>query len=94
MAASESSSLLILPHPDLTPIVGEPHNKSLQLLQKELFANAQAVHSARGGGANDHLAIIMPAPDYLARTQISFVPPVYPGAVHPVNATGNPNHQD
>jgi hypothetical protein len=91
MAASKSTSLLIFPHPELTPIVGEPNNKSLQLLQKELYANARAVHSTRGGGANGHLAIIMPAPDYLTRTQIEFVPPVHPGVapVHPVNATGN-----
>jgi hypothetical protein len=45
-----------------------------------------------GGSANGHLAIIMLTPNYLARTQIEFVPPVHPGvvpAVHPVNATGN-----
>jgi hypothetical protein len=56
-----------------------------------LYANARAVHLTRGGGANGHLAIIMPAPEYLARTQIEFVPPVHPGVapVHPVNVTGN-----
>ena len=40
----------VLPHPDLTPIVGKPNNKSLQLLQNELYANARAVHLMRGGG--------------------------------------------
>jgi hypothetical protein len=92
MAASKSTQLLILPHPDLTlTIAGKPTHKMLQLLQKELYDNARAVHLARGGGANGHLAITMPASDYLARNQIEFVSPVHSGVapVHPVNATGN-----
>jgi hypothetical protein len=90
MAASPSSTL-IFPHPILTPIVGKPTNKSLQLTQKELFTNARAVNSTRGGGANGHLAIIMPAAAYLARTGVPFVPQVHPGVapVHPPLSTGN-----
>jgi hypothetical protein len=90
MAASKSPSL-IFPHAELTPIVGKPTNPSLQLLQKELYANARAVHSTRGGGANGHLALIMPDADYLVRTTVAFVPPVHPGVapVHPPNPTGN-----
>jgi hypothetical protein len=90
MAASKSTTL-IFPHPVLTPISGEPNNQSLQLLQKELYANARAVHSTRGGGANGHLAMIMPANDYLARTGVNFILPVHPGVspVHGDQATGN-----
>jgi hypothetical protein len=90
MAASKSTSL-IFPHVTLTPITGKPKNPSLQLLQKELYANARAVHSTRGGGAHGHLAVIMPAADYLTRTGTLFAPPVHPGIapVHPEGATGN-----
>jgi hypothetical protein len=82
--------LFTFPHTALTPIVGKPTNPSLQLLQKELYANARAVHSARGGGANGHLALIMPDAAYLARTTMAFEIPVHPGVtpVHPPNPTG------
>jgi hypothetical protein len=73
------ATTLPFPHPMLTPITGEPNNASLQLLQQELFANARAIHSTRGGGANGHLALVMPAPAYLARTGQVFNVPVHPG---------------
>ncbi len=43
-------------HKKLTPIVGEPTYDTLELLLKELKANAQSVHSNLGGGAHDTLA--------------------------------------
>ncbi|MCK7513585.1 MAG: hypothetical protein MZV70_62560 [Desulfobacterales bacterium] len=62
--STSTAPTLPFPHPVLTPISGEPTNTSLQLLQQELFANARAIFSTRGGGANGHLALVMPAPDY------------------------------
>ena len=77
---------LIFDHPILTPLIVEPTNVSLQLLQKELYANARSIYSTRGGGNNGHLAIIMPDADYLLRTtNIPFTVPVHPGPV-PVHA--------
>ena len=71
---------MIFPHPTLTPIIGKPNNASLKTLKKQLYANARAVHSTRGGGTNGHLACVMTAEDYLARAQVPFIPPVHPGA--------------
>ena len=82
-----SPTTFVFPHPVLTPITGRPTNTTLQTLQKQLYANARAIHSTRGGGANGHLALIMPAADYLARAAVDFVPPVHPG-VAPVHAPG------
>ena len=77
------------PHPLLTPIVIRPTNASIQALQKELFANAKAIHSTRGGGLNGHLALVMNAAAYLARTGIAFNAPDHPGdaPLHAVGAT-------
>jgi hypothetical protein len=80
---------LTLPHPILTPIITTPTNSSIQVLQKQLYANARAVPSTRGGGVNGHLALVMAAPAYLARATVAFVAPVHPGnaPVHAVDAT-------
>ncbi len=78
---------LTFPHPELTALNGEPTNASLQLLQKELYSNGRAIYSTRGGGANGHLAVIMPAADYLARAGVDFDLPIHPGNT-PVHAAG------
>jgi hypothetical protein len=87
---SSTAPTLTFPHPSLSAITGQPTNTSIQILQKELYANARAVRSTRGGGANGHLALVMPAVDYDARTHAVFVPPAHPGdnPVHAAGATG------
>jgi hypothetical protein len=89
MSLSANTSSLTFPHPILTPITTKPTNSTLQVLQREIYANARAIHSTRGGGAHGHLAIIMPAANYLARVGQAFVTPVHPrpAPVHAVNAT-------
>lgn len=89
MSSSPSSPTLTFPHPDLSPITGQPTNTTLQLLQKQLYANARAIYSTRGGGANGHLSLVMPAADYLARAGQAFVIPIHPGdaPVHAAAAT-------
>jgi hypothetical protein len=79
---------MTFPHPEVTPIVGTPTNPTIQTLQKQLYANALAIHSTRGGGANGHLAVLMPND---ARAGVAFVTPIHPGnaPVHAANATGN-----
>lgn len=83
MAASDSQ--LTFPHAELSPIVGEPTNTSLQLLRRQLYANARSIDSTRGGGNNGHLAILMSDAAYLARAGVAFVIPAHPGAA-PVHA--------
>ncbi|KAI2500614.1 hypothetical protein MHU86_13835 [Fragilaria crotonensis] len=63
--STPASTTLPFPHPVLTSIPSEPTNKTLQLLQQELYANARAIHSTRGGGENGHLALVMPPDLYL-----------------------------
>jgi hypothetical protein len=86
---SISSTNLSFPKPTLSPILGKPNNASLALLQQELYENARAIHSNRGGGLNGYLALVMPAAAYLERTNVAFVAPAIPPAVvHAVGATG------
>jgi hypothetical protein len=70
-------------------IVGKPNNASIQSLQKQLYANAKAIDSTRGGGQNGHLALVMPAAAYLLRTGVAFEAPVHPGdaPIHDNGAT-------
>ena len=84
-----SSTTLTFPHPVLTAILSEPNNKSLQILQQEIYANARAIYSTRGGGENGHLALVMPPEVYLARTETQFITPVHPGGapIHNMHAT-------
>jgi hypothetical protein len=83
-------SSLTCPHPALSPIVGTPSNASIQILQqKQLHANARAIHSTRGGGLNGHLTLVMPASNHLVRAGVAFDVPVHPGdsPVHAPAAT-------
>jgi hypothetical protein len=87
---SSSSLRLSFPHPELTPVSGEPTTASLRLLKKELFANARQIHSTRGGGTNGHLRIMMTDVKHITRANVAFIVPVHPGdaPVHAANATG------
>jgi hypothetical protein len=82
---------MTFPHPELTPIVGTPTNPTIQTIQKQLYANALAIHSTRGGGASSHLALLMPSAAYLTRAGVAFIAPTHPGnaPVHHANATDN-----
>jgi hypothetical protein len=67
------------PHAELTRILGKPTAITVKQLQKEVFANTRAVHSARGDGVNGYLGIAMDPVAYLARAGAPFVPPDHPG---------------
>jgi hypothetical protein len=56
---TQSIKALIFPHPILMPIIGEPTIVSIKKLKKQIFTNARAIHSTRGGGANGHLACVI-----------------------------------
>jgi hypothetical protein len=78
------------PHAELTPIQqGKPTAITVKQLQKEVFANTRAVHSARNGGVNGYLGIAMEPATYLARAGVPFVAPNHPEdqPVHAPNAT-------
>lgn len=82
-----SSTKFNFPYEVLTPIDGKPTNTTLQLLQRQLFTNARAVDSPRGGGTHGHLALLLSDDEYLARAGEPFIIPVHPGPA-PVAAVG------
>jgi hypothetical protein len=87
---SESTPSLAFPHDPLTVISGRPTNSSLQVLKRQMYANAGAINSTRGGAAHGHLALLLPDAEYLVLSNgIPFIPPVHPGPVPviPANAT-------
>jgi hypothetical protein len=79
------------PQPVLTPFATEfqpPTHSSLQVLQRELNANAMSVHSNEGGGTFGHLTLTISVADYAAIIgMIPFPPPPAPPAA-PVYAVG------
>ena len=68
---------LTFEHPELTKITGKPDTTSVNLLRREVFANARAVPALQGGGAHRHLGSVMPAADYLALAGVAWVAPVH-----------------
>ncbi len=80
------ASSLSFPHPTLTKILGIPSNSTIHLLTKEIYANACAVPSTRGGSRHGHLGLVMPAAEYLITTGVNFQLPVHPGPA-PIYAT-------
>jgi len=91
MTETSSATTLMFPHPTLTPLVGKPTNSTLKKLKKQIYANARAVHSTRGGGTNGHLACVMTTQSYFQRANVVFEVPTHPGdkPMHTVGMTGN-----
>jgi len=79
---------LTFPHEKLTPIVGTPSYLTVKLLIKEVYANARAIPSTRGGGNHGHLGFIMPAADYQTLAGHAFTLPAHPGDT-PANVNAN-----
>ena len=79
----------LFPKPELTKIRGEPTFETLDLLIRELKANARSVHSNLGGGAFGHLGLVVSPPTYALLCNTPFDRPVFPGTapVIPPNAT-------
>jgi len=75
------------PHPTLTCIHGTPTNTSLKQLTKEVYANAHAVLSARGGNSHGHLSLVISLAKYPVLTGIAFQLLAHPGPA-PIHATG------
>jgi len=84
-----STSTLTFPHPKLTPIVGTPTNSGIKQLTKEIYTNARAIPSTRGGGGHGHLGLVMPVAEYMVITGVAFQLPAHPGQapIHAPNAT-------
>jgi hypothetical protein len=92
MANTATATGFNYPHRVLTPIKETPGYSSLQKMQKELYANAQAMHSNAGDGNHGHLALVMPDADYLALAGETFIVPQHPGIL-PIHAQGTTGAQ-
>ena len=72
--------MVTFPQPTLTRITSRPTYRSLLKLRRELYANARAIESHRGGGRHGHLALLMhPAAFALISGGQSFDLPAHPG---------------
>lgn len=56
----------------LTPIVGEPTNATLHVLQFQMEQNAIAFNSSEGNGISGHLIIVIGEDEYLERTGVAY----------------------
>jgi hypothetical protein len=95
MATSVATAITAtFPFPNLTPFASDrqpPTHASLLLLQREINANAMAVHSNSSGGLHGHLTLTVPPARYLvlAGASNAFAVPIArpPLPVIPVAAT-------
>ena len=77
------------PHETLTPPEGDLNYTSIQLLQKEILANACSVPSNLGGGQHGHGGLACSAIEYTNISNAPYVRPTLPPPlVHDNNATG------
>ncbi|GAX19836.1 hypothetical protein FisN_11Lu298 [Fistulifera solaris] len=67
------------PNRALDVIPGHPTPYTLRILKRQVYANAGAIRSVRGGGAHGHLGAVMPDNEYFALTNQHFIPPPSPG---------------
>ena len=61
------------PHPDLTPIIGQPNYITLNTLYNQIKANATSVYSNLGGGQHGHLGLVLTPTDYARISPVPYV---------------------
>jgi len=72
----------------VTKIHGQPTNKDLTILEKELIAILANIPTTLGGGNHGHAGILMEPARYLLTTGVPFNIPANPGN-YPANVAGN-----
>ena len=77
MSYDMKATTFVFPHEKPTKINGIPTHDTLQLLRKELYANAYGNDCTLGGGNNGYLGMIMPTDMYLKlQTDMKVTTPV------------------
>ena len=81
---------IYFPHPSLRKIVGNPTFLDLQILKKQVKANAASVPSTLGGGNNGHLGLVSDATTYARVSDTAYIRPTLPPALEapPQGTTG------
>ena len=87
-----STHTLAWPLPSLSRIDGKPSNLTIKQLRRELYANAWAIPSTRGGGQHGHLGEIMNQASYVTLTGVAWTLPPHLGAA-PIIPPGATQHQ-
>ena len=88
MTTPKSTPTFNFPHPELTPIRGQPNSTTLKVLKSEIYANCRAIPSTYGGGLHGHLGLALPAAEYLALAGVAFNLPAHPGPTPTIVAAG------
>jgi hypothetical protein len=84
MAAAPSAVTANFPFPVLTKFastLAPPTYDTIQVLQRELNANAMSVYSADGGGLHGHLTLTVTPARYLQVANVAFPVPVPPPVI-------------
>ena len=81
MSNSTHSYKDLFEYQTLERISGQPTYASLNLLKKQLQANAASVPSTLGGGANGHLGLVLTPQQYTFISLRPFVRPNHPGVL-------------
>jgi hypothetical protein len=85
MALTIDDIIAKFPNKHLPIINGEPDYSSISTMMQLLYGNAATLSTTMGGGRNDHIGIIMPAPLYATLSNIPYVAPPDPGPI-PIHA--------
>ncbi len=67
------------PHPNLSPIVGQPNYETLAQLHLKLNSNAASIHSNLGNGQLGLLQLTLSADVYNTLSATPFISPTNPG---------------
>lgn len=79
MTDTHKSSTLVFPHPTLTIIKGKPTNATVQLLKKEVIANARSIPTHLDA-THGYLSLLVEVDEYKKMNNgVAFPVPVHPG---------------
>ena len=86
--SSKEDIIAMLSKMSVTKIDGQPNDRSLVQLEKELVKIAMSISTALGGGRHGHAGLIIPDAEYVRRTNgEQFIVPAHPGVYPTTNIT-------
>ena len=72
---------LLFEYPVITPIQGQPTYSAMKVIKDEMKANLKSVPTDLGGGANEHLGLMLTSEEDANVTLILYVRSVHTGAL-------------
>ena len=83
LGTSADRLLALMPHPVLTPIVGDPTSPSITLMTDELCANASAIDCSLADGTIGYVGLVLPPATVATFCSTTFVALPKPAAKCP-----------